>query len=247
MSTRARFVFGILAVALSAAACGTDSPTPAPTDVAASSGTSVSSEPLETVPLDPSLPGEPAVFGPMEGAQVAVVGVAHTATAALLAEPAEDADIVAELPADADGLEATGVNRTVGSGTWFEVSYDGDTGWLDARQAGELGATDDATAELIARVGDTPMSATIEELGDLVAVEFSSQEPPSRVAQSTAASEGDLHEVTFDVIGLGDDATLGFRLHVFGDPTLQPGQVALKSVERTAICARGVTDDGWCV
>jgi hypothetical protein len=56
---------------------------------------------------------------------------------------------------------------------------------------------------------------------------------------------GDLGEVTYDVIGLGDDAVFGFRLHVFGQPGAG-GDFSLKSVERTILCGRGVSD-GLCV
>lgn len=62
---------------------------------------------------------------------------------------------------------------------------------------------------------------------------------------SVAPTMGDLGEVTYDVIGLGDDATLGYRLHVFGQ-AVSDG-ISLHSVERTALCTRGVTTDGLCV
>ncbi len=57
--------------------------------------------------------------------------------------------------------------------------------------------------------------------------------------QSAAATVGDLGEVTFDVVGMPDDAQHGVRLHVFGTPL--PGGFALKSVEATVLCSRGVT------
>jgi hypothetical protein len=58
---------------------------------------------------------------------------------------------------------------------------------------------------------------------------------------------GDLGEVTFDVVGLLDDAQLGWRLHIFGQPTEGGEGFSLKSVEATALCGRGVTEDGLCV
>ena len=66
---------------------------------------------------------------------------------------------------------------------------------------------------------------------------------------------GDLGEVTYDVVGLPDDATYGARLHVFGTPASNlPGSAlkranrfSLKTVESTSLCRRGVTADGLCV
>jgi hypothetical protein len=56
-----------------------------------------------------------------------------------------------------------------------------------------------------------------------------------------------VRDVVFDVIGVGDDAVLGVRLRVFGAPVQDGEGVELRSVERTLLCDRGVTDDGRCV
>jgi hypothetical protein len=53
--------------------------------------------------------------------------------------------------------------------------------------------------------------------------------------------------VTYDVVGLGDDAVFGFRLHIFGEPTENGEAFSLKSVEATSLCGRAVTADGVCV
>jgi hypothetical protein len=246
VSSRLHFALAVGAVVACCAACGSG-PAPTPTGGAAAGTDPADATTAPAAATASALPGEPSVYGPEAGTVVAVIGVPYTDAAPLRAAPAADGDTVAELPADADDLEATGRNRAVGADTWYEVRYDGVAGWVSARDAGQLGGTDDATAELVASLGGTPTAATITELGELVAAEFSYDEPPSRIAQTGPAIAGDLHEVAFDVLGLGDDATLGYRLHVFGDPTLQPGQVALSSVERTAICARGATADGLCV
>jgi hypothetical protein len=63
---------------------------------------------------------------------------------------------------------------------------------------------------------------------------------------SVSPTVGDLGEVTYDVVGLGDDALGGVRIHIFGDPAEGEGFI-LSSVERTFICSRGVTDDGFCI
>jgi hypothetical protein len=57
----------------------------------------------------------------------------------------------------------------------------------------------------------------------------------------------DLGEVTFDVVGLLDDSQLGWRLHIFGQPTEGGEGFSLMSVEATAFCGRGVTEEGFCV
>jgi hypothetical protein len=62
---------------------------------------------------------------------------------------------------------------------------------------------------------------------------------------SVAPTVGDLGEVTYDVIGLGDDAVYGYRLHVFGEPVTDG--FSLRTVERTYLCSRGVDADELCV
>jgi hypothetical protein len=57
---------------------------------------------------------------------------------------------------------------------------------------------------------------------------------------------GDLGEVTVDVLGLADDSLRGERLHVFATPDPAGEGFGLKTVEATALCARGVTADGLC-
>jgi hypothetical protein len=85
----------------------------------------------------------------------------------------------------------------------------------------------------------------MEELGLLVAETFVSPEPSSEIVMTVGPTPGDFAEVTYDVIGLGDDAVTGVRLHVFGIPA--DGGFTLTSVESTDLCARGVTEEGPCV
>ena len=61
-------------------------------------------------------------------------------------------------------------------------------------------------------------------------------------------------EVTVDVLNIGDDSLLGFRLLVFATPEAEdwmsedPGPFTLRTVKRTILCHshRGVTADGLC-
>ena len=91
------------------------------------------------------------------------------------------------------------------------------------------------------------MAETVVDLGTLVADSFASVDPDSRIVQTTAPSVGDLGEITYDVIGLGDDAQVGWRVHVFGAEGESGESFGLMSAEVTALCGRGVTDDGLCV
>ena len=62
---------------------------------------------------------------------------------------------------------------------------------------------------------------------------------PSAVVVDGPTS-GDLHEITYDLLGFGDDSVLGERLHLFIADGEQPGDpLGLKSVEVTYLCARG--------
>ena len=56
---------------------------------------------------------------------------------------------------------------------------------------------------------------------------------------------GDLREVTLDLIGLGDDALRGYRVHVLGEPV--DGGFSLRNVEVTNLCARGVAEGRLCL
>ncbi|NNC44231.1 MAG: hypothetical protein HKO03_13440 [Acidimicrobiia bacterium] len=62
-----------------------------------------------------------------------------------------------------------------------------------------------------------------------------------------APTEGDLGEVTYDVVGIGDDSVLGERLHIFGQPTGDGSGFSLMAVESQVLCGRGVTDQGLCI
>ena len=93
------------------------------------------------------------------------------------------------------------------------------------------------------------------DLGLIVAETMASDEPPSRIVLSVAPIVFEaLGEMTVDVVNIGDDSVLGFRLGVFADAgddwmSENPGPFTLRSVERTILCytSRGVTEDGLCL
>lgn len=180
-------------------------------------------------------------FGVRAGARLAVVGVQYDATLPLRSSPGADHPMVGSPGPLADDLIATGGARRVDSSIWYEVTADGVTGWADATSLAYLGATSDATARIVGKLGGPPAAASMLELGRIVASAVSPEPPPAaRVTVTAAPTQGDVGEVTYDVLGFPDDSVAGERLHVSG--TLGD-KFTLKSVEATTLCRRGVTDD----
>ncbi len=219
--------------------------TPAPTTTAPPT-TTVPETTTTTAPAPTTttLPGEPFDFGPAAGDVLAVVGVAFDDVLNVRDVPA--GSIVTTLDPMADDVVATGRGRLLPSSAWWEVTAGGITGWASASFLGYLGDVRDTTSRIVDLSGGIPEAETMLELGRLVAELEASEDPPSRIVVSAQPAGGDLGEVIYDVVGLGDDALLGLRLHVFGTPSESGDGFSLKSVEETAICGRGVTTDGLC-
>jgi hypothetical protein len=189
--------------------------------------------------------GEPVEGGPPRGAILSVVGVAHDDVLNLRAAPGADQTILEGIPPTYDAVLALGETRSLPA-FWTRVEFGGKVGWVNITYLAYAGATYDMTSSIVAEAGGTPEAATMTELGRAVATIVASEEPPSDIVLVVPESIGDLGEVTYDVIGIGDDSVLGFRLHVFGEPIASG--FSLKSVESTVLChpTRGVTDDGLC-
>lgn len=197
-----------------------------------------------TASTSTTLPGEEIEFGPAPGDVVAVIGVAHDDALNLRAAPGPSFEIVAEIPPLEDGLVALGETRDIGQAFWIAVEHDGAEGWVNFRYTAHLGMTDDETSAIVDQLGERPVAETMEELGTVVAESLGSGEPPSDIVLVAAPTVGDLGEVTYDVIGLGDDAVAGLRVHVFGEPVDEG--FSLRTVEVTTLCGRGVTDGRLC-
>jgi hypothetical protein len=193
------------------------------------------------------LPGEAFEIGPVAGDLVAVVGVAHDDRLNLREGPGTGYEILATLEPLTDNVVATGRHRLLESSIWNEVAAVGLTGWVNSRFIGYLGTVDDLTSFVGNRLGGTPEAETMVALGQMVAESFRSDEGGFRMVVSIAPTVGDLGEITYDVVGLADDAQLGYRLHIFGQPIEGGDGFSLKSVEAVALCGRGVTEDGLCV
>jgi hypothetical protein len=151
------------------------------------------------------------------------------------------------LDPEANDIAVTDDAVLLPSSIWYGVDADGVTGWVNSSYIALAGATHDATSEVVAMHGSIPVADTMRDLGAIVAEYFASEEPGSRIVLTVAPSVGDLGEVVYDVVGLADDAVMGYRLRVFGQQQRGSGPFSLHSVERTSFCWRGVTDDGRCV
>lgn len=191
-----------------------------------------------------TLPGEPIDFGPRAGDRLMVIGVSFDDFLNLRESPGTSFDVVGEIPPDYRELIAMGETRDIGQSFWTQVDFEGTSGWVHMGFVGFEGRTEDLTAFVVDRLGDRPSAETMNELGRVVADVFDSDEPPSDVVKVVEEAVGDVGEVTFDVIGLGDDAIRGLRLHVFAEPT--DSGFTLRTVEVTNICGRGVATDGLC-
>ena len=189
------------------------------------------------------LPGEPTPTHARKGAMLAVVGVPHDDVLNVRELPGMTA-IVTTLDPTATDVVSEGEGRLLPSSIWWKVTANGRTGWVNSRFVAYLVGVDDLTASVVRRHGGIPTAPTMETLGRSVAETLASEDPPSTIVMSVAPTVGDLGEVTYDVVGVGDDALAGFRLHVFG--ASDGDGFSLKSVEATDLCARGLSG-GVCV
>ncbi|HUF94839.1 MAG TPA: hypothetical protein VMO52_02050 [Acidimicrobiia bacterium] len=241
----------VTALGLVVAACGVDSGVSETSTTAVEPTTTTTEATIATTTTTVSttttvMRGDPVDLGPSAGAELGVVGVAHDDVLNLRAAPGADQAIVDEIPPTYDGLVAEGETRSLPA-FWTKVGYEGNEGWVNLRYLAYLGTTDDMTSQVISEMGGRPEAATMTELGRMVAEALSSEDPPSDIVEVVETSVGDLGEVTFDVVGLGDDSVRGLRLHVFGEPS--NGGFTLRTVEQTVLCdpTRGVDADGVCV
>ncbi len=253
---RRRAVLVVLAAAVVAASCGSTEETTTTTAVAgdttttttttteAPTTTATATTTLPETTTSPTLAGEPIDFFTKAGDVLSVVGVGYDDTLNVRAGPGIFNDRVDAIEPTGTAV-ATGNARDLGQAIWVELDTGDAVGWSNYAFLAYAGATDEATAEAVGLLGEYPTAATMEELGQIVAVAFASTEPPSVIVPVVAATVGDLGEITYDVLGFADDAVYGYRLHVFGEP-LTDG-FGLRNVERTVLCGRGVDAGGLCV
>jgi hypothetical protein len=184
---------------------------------------------------------------PNEGPNLGVVGVRHDDTLNVRSGPDVTFDVIATLEPNQTGIEGTGEGWQLPTGSvWWRIEADGAVGWAIQQFLSRLGGVDDLTSLVVGELGETPVAETMSDLGLIVANTFAYVDGGSDVVVSVAPTVGDLGEVTYDVIGLGDDSVGGYRLHIFGQPTDSGGGFSLMAVEATAMCQRGVSG-GLCV
>jgi hypothetical protein len=180
-------------------------------------------------------------FFPQPGDVLSVVGVAHDDVLNVRVGPGIFNSIVDTLDPTGE-TAANGIARDLGLAIWVEHNTGAEVGWSNSAYFAFAGGTDDATPEVVAVLGEVPTADSMEALGLIVAGSLASTEPVSFLVMTVAPSVGDLAEVTYDVIGLGDDSIHGYRLHIFADSVADG--FSLRNVERTFLCGRGVTEDG---
>ena len=227
-----------------------------------------------------SLPGEPDEWGPAESTLLSVVGVpqlplhdvpsgqiiatldiSNPYESLLKVREAPSGEVIASIDSPTGGIVATGRTRRLPDtewpeAVWNEVRVAGLTGWAHAAHLAPTGLTDDVTARIIDILGQQPEGDTLVDLALIVGGALATEQPRSLVHTVTRpiVHEG-LGEVTVDVLNIGDDSLLGFRLHIVAVPEAEdwmsedPGPFTLRTVGRTIICHshRGVTADGLCV
>jgi len=184
---------------------------------------------------------------PREGAILGVVGVRHDDTLNVRSGPDVTFSVIAALEPTQVGIAGTGEGWQLPSGSvWWKVEADGVAGWANQQFLSRLGGVDDLTSFVVSQLGGIPVAETMLDLGLIVANTFAGVDNGSNVVVSVAPTVGDLGEVTYDVVGLGDDSVGGYRLHIFGQPTDSGGGFSLMAVEATTMCQRAVSD-GVCV
>lgn len=199
---------------------------------------------VPTTTTSSTLAGQLIDFFPQAGDVLSVVGVGHDDVLNVRAGPGIFNEIVGTIDPTGTSV-ALGTARDLGLAIWVEHDTGNGVGWSNYAFLAFASNSDDATAEVVGLLGEFPTADSMEALGLIVAESQASTEPVSFIVMSVAATVGDLGEVTYDVIGLGDDAVYGYRLKVFGEPVADG--FSLRSVERTLLCNRGVDDIGLCI
>lgn len=192
-----------------------------------------------------TLPGEQIEFGPVAGDRLMVVGVSFDDHLNLRRLPGTAFEVIGQIPPAYGDLVALGHTRDIGTSFWIEVDFGGQVGWVHFGFVAYEGLTEDLTAYVVEQLGERPSADSMSALAQVVAELFASEEPQSDLVKVVDETVGDLGEVVYDVIGLGDDSVHGVRLHLFGEPF--EGGFALRNLEVTYLCGRGVTEEGICV
>ena len=184
-------------------------------------------------------------FGPVESDQLAVVGVSFNDVLNVRSGPGLDHDVIAMLAPGRVNVLSLGITWALPESIWYTIDAENIQGWAHSAFLAYEGASVDFTPTVLAELGTLPKANTLVRLGKIVAEAFASTEPPSSIEQSgESIVESDRPHVTFDVLGLGDDALYGYRFAVFA--TEAGGEWTMNEVQATVYCYRGV-DNGVCL
>jgi uncharacterized protein YraI len=198
-----------------------------------------------------TLPGAPYNGpGPQPGDLVGVVGVAHDDVLNVRGGPGTRYGITGTLAPTGADISVTGEARLLPTSIWYEITTAGEAGWVSGTFIGMFGATDDATLEVYSMLGEPLGDDDLAALGATIANAFLSDEGGGWIAlvePSEGGSPTAVSSITYDVVGLSDDAIRGYRLVVHATQAVDNGPYNLHSVERTSICWRAVDADGLCV
>lgn len=241
-----------LFTALLATSCGGEDDT-ATTDGASTPSDPVitpappNSDPDVTPDTPPAEPGVPIEWFVNEGDVLAVVGVAFDDTLNIRVRPGTDQEVVATT-APISNLVATGKARSLTESIWYEVEADSTTGWVNSNFVAYLGRQVTATRTFTGVESGLNLEAdSPAELGRMVAELVATVDPPARIVMSAAPTSSQVEaNVTYDVVNIGDDAILGYRLEVWAkEPPGRPWSI--REVEQTALCARGLSAQRECL
>ncbi len=186
-------------------------------------------------------PGEESPIPAAEGV-ISVVGVEFDDSLNVRSGPGPDFEILTSL-GPTESADATG-RAWFNDGVWYEVTTGDVTGWAASSFFAYLGPVDDATTDI--QGGQALTAGTIQELGQMVAETQVSTDVESTITQISEPTTGDMREIIYDVVELGEPSVYGFRLHVFAEERGTGDVLEIKSIERTALCGRGVSENGLC-
>jgi hypothetical protein len=224
----------------------TQATTTLPSTTAATTSTTAPGS-TTTAPSDSGAPYDLWVPQPDEGAIVGVIGVRHDDVLNVRSGPGIEFDVVTTLDPTSAGVSGTGEGWQLPSGAvWWRIEAGGVTGWANQQYLSRLSDVDDVTSVIVERVGEIPVAETMLDLGLAAVGGYAGSDVSDDTVVSVAPTVGDLGEITLDVVGLGDDTTAGFRIHVFGQPTDGGEGFSLMAAEATVFCQRGV-DGGRCI
>lgn len=195
---------------------------------------------------------------PPAGIRLDIVGVVGTDVLNFRQRPDPSSPILATAPPATEGVTsplvvATGVGQNFGNEIWWQVTIDGATAWANARFLGMLGVSTNIFDELEADMASLSADS-IEELAAAIAATRSDGPTPTAVVVELLGVDAPSSLATIDVIGIGDDAVKGERIHLdlFNIRDIDAQEFVILGYEitdatSTAICGRGITIDDLCV